>query len=195
MAPGAPLSHSGTRRLDDHRAERSVVYKEMDSVETIIVPLDGPESERALPLAKRLARQASAGIVLVHIARLRPGTRGGGTHRRLDHVAGEARLREIVEQLRREGFPAMLEVHVAAFGHIADRIADVAERHRSSAIVLATRGYGAIVGTLTTSVTRRLLAEAPCPVVAIPPRSDGELLLASLRQPIGLEIQTAPAAA
>ena len=157
-------------------------------METLIVPLDGPDSERALPLAKRLARKSSAGIVLVHIARLRPGTRGGGTHRRLDHVAGEARLREIVGQLRREGFPARLEVQVAAFGHVADRIADAAERHRSSAIVLATRGYGAIVGTLTSSVTRRLLTEAPCPVLVVPPRSTGDDFLASDRPGVGLTV-------
>jgi nucleotide-binding universal stress UspA family protein len=157
-------------------------------VETIIVPFDGPESERALPLAKRLARESSAGIVLVHIARLRPGSRGGGAHRQLDHGAGEARLRELVAQLRREGFPARFEVHVAAFGHTADRIADVAERHRSSAIVLATRGYGAITGTLTASVTRRLLSEAPCPVVAIPPRSAGEAFLAHARPALGLTV-------
>jgi nucleotide-binding universal stress UspA family protein len=157
-------------------------------VETIIVPLDGPESERALPLAKRLARESSAGIVLVHIARLRSGTRGGGTHRRLDHVTGEARLREIVRQLRHEGFPARLDVQVAAFGHVADHIADAAERHRSSAIVLATRGYGAIVGALTGSVTRRLLAEAPCPVLVVPSRSTGDAFLASGRPAVGMTV-------
>ena len=79
-------------------------------------------------------------------------------------------------------------MQVAAFGHVADRIADAAERHRSSAIVLATRGYGAIVGTLTSSVTRRLLTEAPCPVLVVPPRSTGDDFLASDRPGVGLTV-------
>jgi nucleotide-binding universal stress UspA family protein len=157
-------------------------------VDTIIFPYDGPESERALPVARWLARELSAGIVLVDVARRRPGSRRDGAQGPLDHVAAEARLREIVARLRREGFPARLEVHAAAFGHTAERIADAAERHRSSAIVVATRGDAAAVGALSASVTRRLLSEAPCPVVVVPPRSAGEGFLAHDRPAVGVTI-------
>ena len=46
-------------------------------METVIVALDGPESERALPAAQELATQFLSRIVIVHVNQLIPGARGG----------------------------------------------------------------------------------------------------------------------
>ena len=45
-------------------------------MDTIIVALDGPESERALPAAQELATQFMSRIVMVHVNQLVPGARG-----------------------------------------------------------------------------------------------------------------------
>jgi nucleotide-binding universal stress UspA family protein len=146
-------------------------------MQTIIVPLDSPDSERALLVARRLANEVSGRIVVVHVARLRPAARAIGPYLRADYQQTQTRLREIVAQLRRDGIPAKLEIDSAAIQHTGDVIAKSAERHKSSVIVMATRGHGAIMGSLRSSVARRLLRAAPCPVLVLTPRSDGEAFL------------------
>jgi nucleotide-binding universal stress UspA family protein len=139
-------------------------------MQTIIVPLDQPDSERVLPLARRLAAEMPARIVVLHVPNIRPA-RGSGPSLPGDLPETRARLGEVVRQLRRDGFEAELEVVGAVLRHPGDVIAEVAKRHGNAPIVLATRGDGPLVGLVRKSVGRQLLRKAPGPVIALTPRS------------------------
>jgi nucleotide-binding universal stress UspA family protein len=136
---------------------------------TIIVPIDGSSSERALPAAEKLATQFDARLVLVHVQERMVAGRGGRIPARLDEADRLAHVRELVTRLRAEGFQTELETPRALLEHPADVIAAAARRHDADAIVLATRGHAPIVGVLAASVAQRLLHAAPCPVLVVTP--------------------------
>src|SRR6185312_4795145 len=99
-------------RLDRDRNERSDFI-----METIIVALDGTESERALPAAQELAKQFMSRIVVVHVNQLVPGARGGRFSVHADEDDRTARLHEVVARLRADGFEADLELAATSLGH------------------------------------------------------------------------------
>ncbi|HKV69128.1 MAG TPA: universal stress protein, partial [Gaiellales bacterium] len=92
-------------------------------METIILAIDGPDSERALPAAQELAKQFMSRIVVVHVNQIIAGTRGGHFSAHVDEDTRVARLHEIVAQLRAEGFDADLELAATSLGHPASIIA------------------------------------------------------------------------
>jgi nucleotide-binding universal stress UspA family protein len=141
---------------------------------TIIVPIDGSGSERALPAAEKLAAQFDARLVLVHVQQLLVGGRGGRLSAHVNEAGRLARVRALVARLRADGFDAELETHRTALEHPANIIADAAKRHDADAIVLATRGHAPVIGLLTSSVAQRLLHTAPCPVLAVTPGTTHE---------------------
>lgn len=151
-------------------------------METIVVALDGPESERALPAAQELAKQFMSRIVVVHVNQLMPGARGGRFAAHADEDERTARLHEIVAKLRADGFEADLELATTSLGHPASIISRKAKEHRAGAIVIATRGHKPMVGVLASSVTQRLLHDAPCPVMVITPSTTRETFHAVRRQ-------------
>lgn len=144
-------------------------------MDTLIVALDDrAASERALPTARELARRFGARIVLLHVDRLYAGLRGGRFPVRADRDERRAHLERVAAELRSDGLEAELEVATASLSHPAAVIAAAARRHRAGAIVLATRGHAPMLGVLASSVTQRLLHEAPCPVLVVTPRTTRE---------------------
>ncbi len=142
---------------------------------TIVVPIDGSGSERALPAAEKLATQFDARLVLVHVQERMVAGRGGRIPARLDEADRLAHVRELVTRLRAEGFDAELETHGAILEHPADVIAAAARRHDADMIVLATRGHAPIAGVLASSVAQRLLHAAPCPALVVTPGTAREM--------------------
>jgi nucleotide-binding universal stress UspA family protein len=151
---------------------------------TLIVPIDGSGSERALLAAEKLATQFDARLVLVHVQQLIVGRRGGRLSAHVNEAGRLARVRELVARLRADGFDAELETHRTSLEHPANIIADAAKRHDADAIVLATRGHTPVIGLLASSVAQRLLHIAPCPVVAVTPGTTHETFRwATLKEP------------
>jgi nucleotide-binding universal stress UspA family protein len=143
-------------------------------METVIIALDGRESERALPAAQELAKQFMSRIVIVHVNQLVGGGRGGRFPLHADESDRLARLREVVAELRGEGFDADLETSTTTLGQPAKIIAESARRNNAGAIVLASRDRAPVVAALTGSVTRSLLHTAPCPVLVVTPGTTHE---------------------
>lgn len=143
-------------------------------METVIIALDGRESERALPAAQELAKQFLSRIVIVHVNQLVGGARGGRFPLHADESDRLARLRELVAELRADGFDADLETSTTTLGQPAKIIAQSARRHNAGAIVLASRDRGPVLGAVTASVTRALLHTAPCPVLVVTPGTTHE---------------------
>jgi nucleotide-binding universal stress UspA family protein len=135
---------------------------------TIVLATDGSENAAgALSVAKALAREQRASLVVVHIVQRYATKEGLAVF--ADEEQVEARLKDVVHELSREGFDATLEVVNHVGPQPAHAIADVAREVGADLIVIGTRGRGAVVGLVLGSVTLRLLHVATCPVLAVPP--------------------------
>jgi nucleotide-binding universal stress UspA family protein len=134
---------------------------------TIVWATDGSENaDRALSVAKALAREQRASLVVVHIVQRFATKEGLAVF--ADEEQVEARLKDVVQELSREGFEAALKIVNHVGPQPAHAVADVAREVGADLIVVGTRGRGAVVGLVLGSVTLRLLHVAPCPVLAVP---------------------------
>jgi nucleotide-binding universal stress UspA family protein len=135
---------------------------------TIVWATDGSENaDRALAVAKPLARENRALLVVVHIVERYTTKAGLAVYP--DEQQVEAKLKQLVDELSGEGLNASLKLVDHVGPQPAHEIADLAREEGADLIVLGTRGHSAISGLLLGSVTQRLLHVAPCPVLAVPP--------------------------
>lgn len=136
---------------------------------TIVWATDGSEAaDRALPFAKELATGDGRSLVVVHSKEHFVGGRAGGYPVLADEDELEAKIRAQVEQARKDGLDATLQLVTGAAGHTAHVIADAASEAGADVIVVGTRGHAPVAGLLLGSVTQRLLHIAHCPVLAVP---------------------------
>ncbi|MEL7434196.1 MAG: universal stress protein [Chloroflexota bacterium] len=146
----------------------------------VIVPLDGSAlSEQALPYAANLV-EATGRITLVSVLELLadydyslvdiPMTvvtaREIGqeevdvmNQRMLQYLQGQA------DNLRRKGYRVDCVVEV---GRPAEAINAVAERVSAQAIIMTTHGRTGFSKWLFGSVTQKVIAQMPCPVMVVP---------------------------
>ncbi|HEU5347613.1 MAG TPA: universal stress protein [Ktedonobacterales bacterium] len=124
----------------------------------ILVPIEGGARDaEALAVARHLARQIPAGIVMVHVAPMYFDTR--------EIVAAERRLDEYVQALRAEGIDAHF---LMEYGEPATGIAKVARQHGAEIIVLAPE-HRALLETLWhPRVSTGLLGHSATPLFILP---------------------------
>ena len=106
---------------------------------TVVLAIDGPSSEPALPVVRELADRFLSNVVIVHVTEIVPGR--GSMSIRPDERRVQERLRKLLAQLHSEGINATLELHSAVGGRAAKIISESAERHDADLIVVATRGH------------------------------------------------------
>ena len=134
---------------------------------TIVWATDGSQNaDRALEVAKTLAHDHGASLVVVHVIQHYATKTGLAVYPDEDRV--KAKLEQTVEQLSKDGFRPSLRIADHVGPQPAHEIADIAREQGADLIVMGTRGHGPIVGLLLGSVVMRLLHIAPCPVVAVP---------------------------
>ena len=138
----------------------------------VIWATDGSsDADVAMPLARTLARESKAPLVVVYCEEFTLPGKGGGSlpiHANEDEVEGK--IQRQVSELSADGLHATLEMEKAKVGGAGHVIADVAAREQADLIVVGTRGHTVLGGLLLGSVTQRLLHIAPCPVLAVPAR-------------------------
>lgn len=135
--------------------------------DTIVWATDGSENaDRALEVAKALARDHGTSLVLVHVAQHYASKAGLAVYPDEDMV--KAKLEETVQQLSRDGFRPSLRLVDHVGPQPAHEIANVAREVGADLVVMGTRGHAPIAGLVLGSVVMRLLHVAPCPVVAVP---------------------------
>ena len=136
----------------------------------VIWATDGSSSaDRALPLARTLAGESGAPMVVVYCEEFTlPGKGGGSLPIHANEGDLEEKVQRQVSELSGDGVTATLEMVKSKVGGAAHAIADVAEREGADLIVVGTRGHTVLGGLLLGSVTQRLLHIAPCPVLAVP---------------------------
>lgn len=149
-------------------------------IRTILAPLDGSDlAERALPEACRLAREETAVIVLVRVAR------ASFPHNdlRAYHTAvttAEEYLDGVAGQLRRQGLTVRTDVFVS---DPAEAIALAALVHGADVIVMSTHGRSGLGRVVPGSVADRVLQEANVPVLFVPANRELDALPASSSGP------------
>lgn len=101
-----------------------------------------------------------------------------GSNLRIVHVARAlstqaderriAGLKALTASMRRHGIAASLHVVRGAIGSPAPHIATVAGMMHADLVIVTTRGRSPLTSALAGSTTLALIAEAACPVLALP---------------------------
>jgi nucleotide-binding universal stress UspA family protein len=138
--------------------------------ETVIWTTDGSDgADAALREALRFA-DTGARIVAVHCDQRLYG-RSGAWPVLADEEDLRAKIARQVEELKGEGVEIELDVR-HSHREAADVVAAAATELAADLIVCGTRGHSALTGAFLGSFTQRLLHIAPCPVLAVGPRSE-----------------------
>lgn len=134
----------------------------------IVWATDGSQtSEDALSVARGLAEQNGAKLVVVHVDEV-AHSRLGAYDARADEGGIEDTLRRRTAELEQSGISVSLEMPRRGEGGTADAIADCARGVGADLIVAGTRGHGPVAGVLAGSVAQRLLHVTPCPLLIVP---------------------------
>jgi len=119
---------------------------------------DGSEAaERALPYARSLTDRYRGTLLIVHCEE-------ASSYGEL-----RSRLLEMAEVLRAEGMDVRTRITSDSTVRPAHGIREIADELNADVIVVGTRGHSPLAGVVVGSVTQRLLRDAPCPVLAVPP--------------------------
>jgi nucleotide-binding universal stress UspA family protein len=139
----------------------------------VIWATDGSsDADLAMPLARTLATESKAPLVVVYCEEFTlPGKGGGSLPVHANEEELEEKIQRQVSELSADGLHATLEMDKTKVGGAAHVIADIAAREQADLIVVGTRGHTSLGGLLLGSVTQRLLHIAPCPVLAVPARN------------------------
>ena len=155
--------------------------------DTILWASDGSaRAGRALGRVRELCEQDGSSLWIVHVA---VGL-GGGRFPAPDMGSREdrliAKLKAETRSLRRHGVDAHLHVVRGAAGEPAGHILEVARAIDADLIITTTRGHAPLRAAIGGSVTQRLMAAAPCPVLVLPASSggDGECPVAGRRSSV-----------
>jgi nucleotide-binding universal stress UspA family protein len=142
-------------------------------VRKILAAIDfSPVSEAVVEQAESLARAFSAELTLLHVAAPDPDfvgyEAGPQTVRdaRAEELHTEHReLQATAESLRQREVPC----HALLIqGPTVEKILEEAQRIGADAIVLGSRGHGALYRALLGSVSEGVLRDARCPVLFVP---------------------------
>lgn len=126
------------------------------TIRRIVVPLDGSDvSERILPLARDLARQEDAELLLTHVIT-------GPEEMRKRFAAIESHFRDVTQKLKLDWGKASYEIR---YGPALKEIQDTIQRTQADLVVMSAHGYGAVKRMLFGSVASALISSSEIPVL------------------------------
>ena len=139
----------------------------------IVCPTDFSEpAAEGLKIAKELAIQFSAEILLVHVVTPLPAMHGSaaptGFHipTVLEELEGSAK--NSLEEIRREKLPAEIQSRMFVIhGQPAHEIVSLAAQEKADIIVIASQGESGWQRFVFGSVAERVVRNADCPVLTI----------------------------
>lgn len=138
--------------------------------EAIVLALDGSEpSDRAIPVATELAKQAGGRIVVAHIDERTVG-RGDTQPVHIDEDELVEKIKGRAEELSAAGIDTTVELGRSVLGGPAPAIAEIAAKADADLIVVGSHGHSALAGVLLGSVAHKLLQIAGRPVLVVPSR-------------------------
>ena len=139
---------------------------------SIVWATDGsPAADGALAYVKDLARGDDAEITIAHVVERGHSSGAAFLPRRQEELAIVERLEQVEQELTADGFRVSLKVADEAQLRPAHELVEIATAAGADLIVVGTRGLSAAALVLG-STTYRLLHNAPCPVLVIPPSKE-----------------------
>jgi nucleotide-binding universal stress UspA family protein len=128
--------------------------------QSVVWATDGsPQSVAVLGLVRDACERYHSALWIVHVA---PALSTGAGERRI------VKLKSITSSLRRRGVHASLHVVRGALGPPGRHIAEVARMVGADLVIVTPRGRSPLAGAVAGSTTLAMIAEAPCPVLALP---------------------------
>jgi nucleotide-binding universal stress UspA family protein len=139
----------------------------------ILVPIDGtPQASAALPAARTLARATGASVVLVRVSKSASAAERAAAEKATVAVRDELAGSDLqVDTLMRSG-------------DAAEEIVAATQAASADLIVMATHGRTGLRRAFAGSVTERVLANSPVPVVVLKPGGKRMSALRSLLIPV-----------
>lgn len=150
------------------------------NVSKILIPVDFSEnSRRALRYGLQLAATFGASVTVLHVA---DPPRRGVEGFRSNSTNEESLADYLLRQASAELDEFITSCHLASsepferriiFGRPSDSIVEAAQQDASDLIVMGTNGGAGLTSLLLGSSAQRVIANAPCPVVAVKNLRDG----------------------
>jgi nucleotide-binding universal stress UspA family protein len=167
VVPGRGESHVSHRALDFVQSENNDRNEDRPAFapKTILVPLAlSGSSHGALAIAKNLARESQAKLVLLHVVQLNiAGEERGIQRTRLLHeLCGdvEFQLQQLADCM---GDRVAAEILVCE-GRPAEVIVETARRLQADTIVMCTHGYRGWLKWLHRNTALNVMRQAPCTI-------------------------------
>lgn len=140
----------------------------------ILVPIDtSAESEKALPLARRLSEAMDLPIQLFTVVDgivANAVTEYADAHGIDIYQSVDAYFERLLGRLRADGVEASF--HYEPGVHPAEGILDFVDRHEIALIVMASHGYSGWTRWLLGSVAEKVVRSAGVPVTVVPVRTE-----------------------
>lgn len=142
-------------------------------IQTILFPTDFSEAaEKALDVARSLARDHQAKLVLVHTVSTLPTVDVYIPDNELETLRTEARGHLNALAARVTDVPVEIQV---PFGEPGATIVSLARMLSADLIIMGTNGRSGLTRMLLGSVAEYVLRHAPCPVLTIKPGTEQQL--------------------
>jgi len=132
---------------------------------------DASSGAKVARVAARLSERFDARLVLVHVADIAPSVMYGVPFdSERFHTESQKRSQEVLEAVAAETGTAEADQRIAWGSPATALLRLVAEEH-AILLVVGTRAHHELQAAVLGSVSHRVTAEAPCPVVVVPPRA------------------------
>lgn len=145
----------------------------MKKMKKILAPTDLSETSGVgVRYALEMAHADGAELILVHVVAVADEWFGAPKHAGpvRDLLEAETRRLDLFLREKFSDFAGLVEVRQKVeLGHPALNIVEMAEREEADLIVMSTHGRTGLDHMLMGSVTEKVVARAPCPVLTIPP--------------------------
>lgn len=147
----------------------------MKNIKKVLAPTDLSEvSTAGVRQALEIAHSSGAEVILYHVIPVSDEWFAVPDHQGpvRDLLPVEARRLDRFLSEKFPDFAGLVEIHQKVeLGHPAVNVVELAKREAVDLIVISTHGRTGIDHMLLGSVTEKVVARAPCPVLTIPPSS------------------------
>ena len=147
----------------------------MGRMKKILAPTDFSDlSKLGIRYALETARDISAEVIVYHAVDVGTEWKTMRTELRPSHDALESN-RRVLDKFLRDHFADCIDLvevrQVVEFGAPHKNIVEMAEQENVDMIVMSTHGRTGIDHVILGSVTEKVVARAPCPVLVVPRRA------------------------
>jgi nucleotide-binding universal stress UspA family protein len=136
----------------------------------ILVPLDGSSlAESVLPLARFIAEQYGATLILFHVVEKAAPGAIHGEHHLQDVREAKAYLEDAARQVSSVGVTILQNVHEVQTAGVAQMISDHVGELQADLVVLCAHGHGGLRDAVSGSIAQQVIRQVTVPVAFVRP--------------------------